>query len=50
VRENYTNEAGTLDEKAYRARNNLVFVDQPGYNYDRERKQGEGEDWQEPAE
>ncbi len=25
--------------------NNLIFVDQTGYNYDRSRKKGEGNDW-----
>ena len=25
--------------------NNLVFITKPGYNYDRERKHGEGNDW-----
>lgn len=29
----------------YRNRNNLLFVSQPGYNYDRLRKRGEGADW-----
>jgi len=29
--------------------NNLQFVSQPGYNYDRKRKNGEGHDWGEEA-
>lgn len=42
-RTHYSNEKEFLD------RNNLVFVSQVGYNYDRPRKEGEGEDWdQEP--
>ena len=28
-------------------RNNLVFADEPRYDYDRERKRGEGNDWDE---
>ena len=31
------------------ARNNLVFVTHGGYNYDRPRKKGEGNDWNEAA-
>ena len=38
------------DREAYARRNNLPFVTQPGYNYDRERKKGEGNDWDEPQE
>jgi hypothetical protein len=30
-------------------RNNLPFVTQLGYNYDRPRQQGEGTDWNEPG-
>ena len=39
--------AGVLDVKAYARRNNLPFVMTPGYNYDRprEKKKGEGNDW-----
>lgn len=42
---------GHIDQKAYGQRNNLPFVTQPGYNYDRERKREnrEGNDWDEPA-
>ena len=29
--------------------NNLVFIDARGYNYDRVRLPGEGNDWNEPA-
>ena len=29
--------------------NNLVFVTEPGYNYDRVRRRGEGNDWNKPA-
>jgi len=32
-------------EDAINSRNNLVFVTQDGYNYDRPRKKGEGNDW-----
>ena len=34
--------------KAFRERINLSFVTQPHYSYDRERHQGEGQDWDEP--
>jgi hypothetical protein len=34
-------------EQRYMTRNNLVFMTQAGYNYDRERKEGEGNDWNE---
>jgi hypothetical protein len=33
------------DEEAFANRNNLYFITQPGYNYDRERQKGEGSDW-----
>lgn len=36
-----------LDADAHTKRNNLPFVTQPGYNYDRERVKGEGNDWDE---
>jgi len=36
------------DPKAHAQRNNLPFVTQPGYNYDRPRVRGEGDDWQDP--
>ena len=29
----------------FATRSNLVFLDEPGYNYDRERQPGEGTDW-----
>lgn len=35
----------TLDTGPIDTRNNLVFVNQDGYNYDRPRKKGEGRDW-----
>ncbi|HUE88015.1 MAG TPA: hypothetical protein VMO26_18225 [Vicinamibacterales bacterium] len=35
--------------KAWAERLNLVFVTEPNYSYDRERKKGEGEDWNEPS-
>jgi len=37
------------NEKEFAERNNLVFVTQPGYNYDRPREKGEGDDWDEEA-
>jgi hypothetical protein len=49
TKEAFTDERGRFDEKAFDERNNLPFVTQPGYNYDRERKEGEGNDWNEPA-
>lgn len=33
----------------YRERNNLDLLTEPGYNYDRPRKQNEGHDWNEPV-
>jgi hypothetical protein len=48
--DNYRNEARVLNEEAYAARNNMAFVTQHGYNYDRRRKNGEGDDWNEPSE
>lgn len=33
------------DDPANENRNNLIFVTQRGYNYDRPRKKGEGNDW-----
>jgi hypothetical protein len=35
-------------EERYKRRNNLVFMSQSGYNYDREREEGEGDDWGKP--
>jgi len=32
-------------DEEFSGRNNLVFVDQSGYNYDRPREKGEGNDW-----
>jgi hypothetical protein len=34
-------------EERHKRRNNLVFLSQSGYNYDRKRKQNEGKDWDE---
>jgi len=36
-----------FDQTLYDNRNNLVFVMNPGYNYDRPRVRGEGNDWDE---
>lgn len=44
----YTGPGAVLDKKEFEGRNNLPFVTEPGYNYDRKRKQGEGNDWDEP--
>jgi hypothetical protein len=33
-------------EKRHRLRNNLVFMEQAGYNYDRPREEGKGDDWE----
>jgi hypothetical protein len=41
---------GSTDAKADKLRNNLEFVATPGYNYDKKRKKGEGNDWDEPPE
>jgi hypothetical protein len=38
----------SFDHKAFDERNNLPFVTQSGYNYDRKRKRGEGDDWDDP--
>ncbi len=46
----YTNDQGQFDAERYARRNNLPFVTDPGYNYDRPRKKNEGNDWDEPAE
>lgn len=35
-----------VSDEAFRNRSNLAYVAQPGYNYDRLRKQGEGKDWE----
>jgi hypothetical protein len=35
------------DDKDFETRNNLRFVQQDGYNYDRPRQKGEGNDWDE---
>jgi hypothetical protein len=43
IEQNYS----TLEE--YRGRSNLDLLTEPGYNYDRPRKQGEGNDWNNPA-
>ena len=32
-------------DEEFETRNNLVFMEQRGYNYDRLRKKGEGNDW-----
>jgi hypothetical protein len=45
----FTDKAGKLDRAAYATRNNLVFVMQKDYNYDRLRQPGEGNDWNDPA-
>ncbi len=37
-----------VDDEVYSIRSNLPFVTQPGYNYNRERQRGEGNDWDEP--
>jgi hypothetical protein len=34
-------------DEEFKARSNLLFVSQDGYNYDRTRKKGEGNDWDE---
>ena len=36
-------------EEAFAERCNLIFMEQRGYNYDRPRKKGEGNDWDEEA-
>jgi len=33
-------------KQRHKRRNNLVFMSQAGYNYDRERDEGEGNDWE----
>ena len=33
--------------EAFENRSNLPYVTQPGYNYNRKRKKGEGDDWDE---
>ena len=43
----YETVGGKIDEAWYKRRNNLPFVTQANYNYDREREQGEGNDWDE---
>jgi hypothetical protein len=49
-----SNEVAVISRKelaeTHKRRNNLRFVTQPNYNYDREREQDEGNDWDEPAE
>ena len=46
----YLNDDGkTINQKAAAKRNNLKFVTEPNYNYDRERKNGEGKDWDDEA-
>lgn len=37
-----------IDDEAWQSRNNLPFVTVPGYNYDRVREKGEGDDWDDP--
>jgi hypothetical protein len=34
-----------VSDEEFKARSNLAFVEQSGYNYDRPRKKGEGNDW-----
>ena len=41
---------GVHSTALFTARNNLPFIEVPGYNYDRPRKQGEGNDWNEGPE
>jgi hypothetical protein len=41
-------EGMTFDKVAWANRSNLRFVTEPNYNYDRERKKGDGDDWDEP--
>jgi hypothetical protein len=41
-------DAMTAGRKAFAERINLAFVTQPNYSYDRERKKGEGDDWDDP--
>lgn len=36
-------------DEEFAKRSNLVFVEKAGYNYDRERMKGEGNDWDKPA-
>lgn len=38
-----------ISDEAFRNRSNLHYVTQPGYNYDRPRQPGEGNDWDEPV-
>jgi hypothetical protein len=45
---NMQSRATRFDPMLYDARNNLAFLTQPGYNYDRKRKRGEGSDWDQP--
>jgi hypothetical protein len=42
----YQDESGTVDIKSFNERNNLLFITEPNYNYDRKRKKGEGKDWE----
>lgn len=44
----YLNPDGTKNADLDSKRNNLEFVVKPGYNYDRERKKGDGKDWEAP--
>jgi hypothetical protein len=41
--------AAHFDDAIYNARSNLIFLTQPGYNYDRTRTRGEGNDWDDPS-
>lgn len=45
----YEDETGKVNEQTWNERNNLLFVTQPHYNYDRPRKKGDGKDWDDPA-
>ena len=54
----YTDQFGTKHRSGYARRfertahegeDNLVFVTDPGYNYDRERTKDEGHDWDRPT-
>jgi hypothetical protein len=47
-RNRYLNPDGTINQEAAAERNNLHFVTEPNYNYDRKREKNEGKDWDEP--
>ena len=40
------NRSGYATEDEFRRRNNLIFVPQSGWNYDRLRRKSEGDDWE----